>query len=76
VVYIRKSLLCSYSSLVFWAPKREHSFNPIKYRIPILFSLCKVFASDPIKTHPTEDDSHIIIFYLNEDRKGDISGIF
>jgi hypothetical protein len=56
----------------FWAPKREHSFNPIKNRTPILFSLCKGFVSDPIKTHPKEDDSHIIIFYLNEDRKEDI----
>jgi hypothetical protein len=36
------------------------------------FYLCKVFASDPIKKHPKEDDSHIIIFYLDEDRKGDI----
>jgi len=31
----RKSLLCSYSKPDLWAPKREHSFNPIKYRMPI-----------------------------------------
>ncbi len=72
VVYIEKVFFAVIASLIFGLPKESIHLILLNIECLFLFSLCKGFASDPIKTHPKEDDSHIIILYLNEDSKGDI----